>query len=355
MTHLEIRNSFAGFFKRKGHKSYASLPLVPPDPTLLFTTAGMVQFKDAFLGNVKLDPPRACSVQKCVRTSDIDRIGSTSRHLTFFEMLGNFSFGDYFKKEAIAWAWEFLTREMNLDPARLYATVYEDDEEALKIWKEFLPEKKVYRLGKDSNFWEMGETGPCGPCSEIIYDLGEKISCGKNTCAPGCDCDRFLEVWNLVFTQFDRQKDGTLIPLKQKNIDTGMGLERLTEVSQNKTTPYDTDLLSPLLDWAREEMPPSAKLNEKSLRIVADHLRSSTFLIHEGIIPENTGRGYVLRRLLRRAVCHAKKLGADKPVLWKGTEAVLGIFSDIYPEMTAESSRIQLILKAEEENFFKTL
>jgi len=351
MTHKEVRKLFIDFFIKKGHKQYPSISLIPKDPTLLFTTAGMVQFKDAFLGITKLDPPRACSIQKCVRTTDIERIGETLRHLTFFEMLGNFSFGDYFKKEAIFWGWEFLTDVMKIDKNKLYATVYEEDDEAYNIWKEILPENKIYKLGKEDNFWEMGETGPCGPCSEIIYDLGEEIGCGKESCAPGCDCDRFLEVWNLVFTQFDKQKDGKLLPLKQKNIDTGMGLERLVQVVQNKKTSYETDLIYPIINWLKEH---AKSRKDKSLKIVADHLRSSIFLIQEGIIPENTGRGYVLSRLIRRATLHLNLLGIEKPFLWKGIEPVIEIFDGVYPEIKEERERIALIIKEEEKKFRNT-
>jgi len=351
MSHKEVRKLFIDFFVKRGHKEYPSISLIPEDPTLLFTTAGMVQFKDAFLGKIKLNPPRACSIQKCLRTTDIEKIGKTLRHLTFFEMLGNFSFGDYFKKEAIYWGWEFLTDVMKIDKNRLYATVYEEDEEAYNIWKEILSEDRIYKLGKEDNFWEMGDTGPCGPCSEIIFDLGEDVGCGKKECDPGCDCDRFLEVWNLVFTQFEKKEDGSIVPLKQKNIDTGMGLERLLQVVTGKKSSFETELIHPIIMWLKENVS-GDKI--ESLRIVADHLRSISFLIQEGIIPENSGRGYVLRRLLRRATFHLNLLGIKKPFLWKGIDVVAKIFKDVYPEIKEESERIKLIVKSEEERFLKT-
>ncbi len=351
MRHTELREIFFEYFKKAGHKIYPSISLIPDDASLLFTTAGMVQFKDMFLGLVKMVPPRAVSIQKCVRTSDIDRVGETARHLTFFEMLGNFSAGGYFKKEAIDLAWHFLTDTLKLDKSRLYATTHKNDAEARKLWKKILPEEKIVNLGDEDNFWTMGETGPCGYCSEIVYDLGEEVSCGKKNCFVGCDCDRWLEVWNLVFTEFDRQKDGSLKPLIQKNIDTGMGLERLLAVVNGLKSPYETEVLKPIADKVRA----NAKGNEiKHIRRICDHVRAAVFMIGDGVIPSNTGRGYVLRRLLRRAMVSAKKIGLGVSFN-EVAGVVFDIFGDVYPGLKDAAAKILVILSGETEHFGKTL
>ncbi len=353
-----LRQEFLSFFEKRKHRITPSSPLVPQgDQSLMFTSAGMVPFKPYFLG-LASGLPRAASCQKCFRTTDIGNVGLTVRHLTFFEMLGNFSFGDYFKEDAIKWAWEFLTQKASFDPRRLYPTIFKDDAEAEKIWKSLNVPNKPVRLGEETNFWTMGPTGPCGPCSEIYFDRGPEFSCGKPSCSVGCDCDRYLEVWNLVFTQFDRKEDGSLSPLPRKNIDTGMGLERLLFASQGKLSPFDTDLFLPIIEKA------SSLLNrdfretprtETSFRVIADHLRGSVFLLSEGIIPSNIERGYVLRRLIRRASRYGKLLGAQKPFLHELVEAALSIFNGVYPEVEKSRDLIQMTLKSEEEKFLETL
>jgi len=351
MTHEELRKCFLDYFTERGHKLYPSISLVPDDPSLLFTTAGMVQFKDMFLGLIPMTPPRAVSIQKCVRTSDIEQVGRTARHLTFFEMLGNFSAGGYFKDEAILFAWEFFTRILKLDKEKLYATVHRDDKEAHKLWKKFLPEEKIVKLGDEDNFWEMGETGPCGYCSEIIYDQGASSGCGKKDCAPGCDCDRWLEVWNLVFTEFDKKKSGERVLLKQKNIDTGMGLERLLAVVNGLKSNYETDLIKPIIGFISEN---SSSGNEAYIRRIADHARSVVFMIDDGVLPSNTGRGYILRRLIRRAMVSARKIKLKCP-LYEVTNPVFDIFAKAYPSLLQNASRIAMAVKSEEERFEKAL
>jgi len=358
MTSNEIRKKFLEYFEKRGHKVVPSMSLVPQDPTLLFTSAGMVQFKNMFLAKGKLPYRRAASSQICFRTTDIEKVGNTARHLTFFEMLGNFSFGDYFKKEAIDWAWDFLTKEMGLPREKLYASVYEEDEEAYGLWRKCLPEERVVKLGKEDNFWEMGPTGPCGPCSEVLMDMGEDMGCRRPECAPGCDCDRWLEVWNLVFTQFDKDEKGNLNPLPQKNIDTGMGLERLAEVVNGKKTCFDIDLLRPIIEYTCELTGLQYGKDEKvdvSLRIIADHVRAITFLISEGVLPSNEGRGYVLRRILRRMVRQERLLDIKKTLLYKLTGKVVEIMAESYPSILSRREHIASVTKMEEEKFQETL
>ena len=352
----DIRKTFLDFFSEKGCKVVPSDSLVPSgDKTLLFTSAGMVQFKKHFLGQSKDTFTRATSSQKCFRTSDIDQVGVTNRHLTFFEMLGNFSFGDYFKKEAIAWAWDFLTNYMQLPKDKLYATIYKDDDEAGQMWKKFVPESKIIKMGDETNFWTMGPTGPCGPCSEILIDLGEDMGCHKPTCGPWCDCNRYLEIWNLVFTQFDRQEDGSLKPLGRKNIDTGMGLERIVAAANGKNNVFDTDLFLPMMNAASELLKVSFNDNIPKLRMIADHARAITFLISDGIHPSNEGRGYVLRRILRRAVRQGKVFGMNEPFLYKLVDVVHDVMKPAYPELTARLDNIKSMAKVEEEKFLETL
>ncbi|MBN1384218.1 MAG: alanine--tRNA ligase [Elusimicrobia bacterium] len=355
MTVNDIRKGFLKYFEKRNHKIFPSDSIVPSsDPTLLFTSAGMVQFKNYFLGIRKVEGrfQRAVSVQKCFRTSDIENVGHTARHLTFFEMLGNFSFGDYFKKEAIEWAWEFLTKDCGLKPELLYVSVFKDDNEAYELWQKIISEDKIVKLGEESNFWQMGETGPCGPCSEILYDTGAENGCGKPSCKPGCDCDRYVEVWNLVFTQFDKQPDGTLKNLPKKNIDTGMGLERLAAVIQKVKTPFETDEFAGIIRSIKKI---SQKQNDTSVKIIADHCRSITFLVSDGILPSNEGRGYVLRRVLRRALTHGRKLQLNEPFLYKICGEIIEIKKPAYPELSANREHTIRIIKMEEEKFLLTL
>ncbi|MDD5492067.1 MAG: alanine--tRNA ligase [bacterium] len=355
----EIRKKYLDFFVERKHHLAKSDGLVPSgDPTLLFTSAGMVQFKNMFQGKTKLTYTRAVSCQKCFRTNDIERVGHTARHHTFFEMLGNFSFGDYFKKEAIQWAWEFLTKTVNLPPDKLWVTIYQDDDEAAQIWQTIVAPDRIIRLGKESNFWEMGDTGPCGPCSEILYDQGEETGCGKPECKAGCDCDRYLEVWNLVFTQFDRDKDGKLTPLPQKNIDTGMGLERLAAVVQKVPSNFDTDLFRPIIQKTADLAGIEYGQDEKSdryLKVIADHIRGITFLCSEGILPSNEGRGYVLRRLIRRAHRYGKLLNINETFLHLLAGVVIDSMKEHYPELTEAKEHTYNIIINEEKKFQQTL
>lgn len=364
-TGSEIRESFIKFFEGKGHTRVASSSLIPKDdPTLMFTNAGMVQFKNAFLGLENRGYTRAVSCQKCARAggkhNDLENVGVTARHHTFFEMLGNFSFGDYFKEEAIAWAWEYLIDVVKLPKEKLWVTIYTDDDEAFNIWHEKMkvPKERIVRMGEKSNFWMMGETGPCGPCSEIIYDQGPGTGCGRPECDINCDCDRHLEIWNNVFTQFDRDETGKLTPLPKPNIDTGMGLERLTAVIQGVQSNYDTDLFTPIIRFVEKV---SGKTygqntdNDVSIRVIADHSRAVTFLIGDGILPSNEGRGYVLRRILRRAARHGKMLGINKPFLNESAQVVIEMMKDIYTDLESKASYITKVILNEEQRFMETL
>ena len=356
MTGNELRESFLNFFKKHGHTIKPSWPLVPPDdPTLLFTSAGMVQFKNEFLGAVPLKFTRAATSQKCFRTTDIDNVGKTCRHHTFFEMLGNFSFGDYFKEESIAWGWEYVTKDLGLPKDRLWITIFLDDDESFDIWRKIVPADRIKRMGEDDNFWKMGPTGPCGPCSEIFFDYGEGVGCGRPECEVGCDCDRYLEIWNHVFTQFDRQEDGTFKPLPKKNIDTGMGLERIASVMQGKQSNYDSDLFRPIIEHAANLTGVDPKDAVSQYRIIADHIRAITFLVADGVLPSNEGRGYVERRILRRAVQRGRDLGVDEPFLYKIVGAVVDTYKDAYPELETKREHISQLVKTEEERFIQTL
>ncbi len=360
MNSAEIRESFLSFFESKGCRRWPSSSLIPDDPSLLLTTAGMVQFKPVFLGVKDLGFTRATTVQKCVRTTDIDIIGTTGRHHSFFEMLGNFSFGDYFKREAIRWSWEYSAEVLRLDTDRIWASIYEDDDESEALWLEEsgVPVERIVRMGAKDNFWSAGPTGPCGPCSELYYDQGPEVGCGSADCAPGCDCDRYLEYWNLVFMQYDRQEDGTLLPLPKQNIDTGMGLERIAGIMQGVTSNYETDILRGLMALAEEITGVEYGLggrNDTSLRIIADHARAVTFMIADGILPSNEGRGYVLRRLLRRAVRHGRLLGVEDPFLTRLIADVIERMGAAYPEIVAHRDLIDRIVSSEEERFGATL
>ncbi len=356
MTSAEIREKYLSFFEEKGCKRMPSSSLIPDDPSLLLTSAGMVQFKPYFLHQKEFDPAYigTTTAQKCVRTNDIDNIGD-ARHLSFFEMLGNFSFGKYFKNEMCAWAYEFSTEVLGLPAEKLYFTVYEDDDETIEIWKELgVPEDHISRLGEEDNFWRAGPTGPCGPCSEIYFDQGPEVGCGSPDCKPGCDCDRYLEYWNCVFTQFDGQEDGTLAPLKTKNIDTGMGLERIAAIMQGVTNNYDTDVLRSLVAVGEKLTGKAYGTDHEvdtSLRIMADHSRSVAFMIADGILPSNEGRGYVLRRLLRRAVMKGHLLGLDKPFLNDYIDEIVNLMGSVYPEIVENRELMRGIILSEEERF----
>ncbi|MDX1358849.1 MAG: alanine--tRNA ligase, partial [Clostridia bacterium] len=355
-----LRTKFLEFFKSKEHLAVPSFSLVPDnDPSILLINAGMTPLKPYFTGEKRPPAPRMASCQKCLRTIDIDSVGITDRHGSYFEMLGNFSFGNYFKKEAIAWAWEFFTEVLEIPEELLSATVYLDDDEAYDIWtKEVgLDERKVTRLGKEDNFWEHG-TGPCGPCSEIFFDRGEKYGCKDPKCAPGCDCDRFIEVWNLVFTQFDKQEDGEYLPLAMKNIDTGMGLERLACVMQGVDNLFEVDTIRSTLDKTCELAGVEYKVNDKediSIRLITDHVRSSVMLVSDGVIPSNEGRGYVLRRLLRRAARHGKLLGIKGTFMTGIVRDVIRESGGAYPELVSRQEYIEKVIKIEEERFQATV
>lgn len=356
----ELRRMFLEFFESKGHLAMKSFSLVPHnDNSLLLINSGMAPLKPYFTGQEIPPRKRVCTCQKCIRTGDIENIGKTARHGTFFEMLGNFSFGDYFKHEAIAWSWEFLTEVVGLSPDRLYPSVYLDDDEAFDIWnKEIgIPAERIFRFGKEDNFWEHG-SGPCGPCSEIYYDRGEKYGCGKPDCTVGCDCDRYIEVWNNVFSQFDNDGHGHYSELKQKNIDTGMGLERLAVVVQDVDSLFTVDTNKALLDRVCELAHAEYQKDHEtdvSLRIVTDHIKSCTFMISDGIMPSNEGRGYVLRRLLRRAARHGRKLGIEGEFLASLSDTVIALSKDGYPELEEKKAMIFKVLSEEEDKFNKTI
>lgn len=362
MTGDELREEFLRFFESKGHKILPSASLIPNDPQLLFTVAGMVPFKPIFWGKVEPVYTRVATCQKCLRTNDIDNVGRTPRHQTFFEMLGNFSFGDYFKKEAITWAWEFVTKILSLPEDKLWVTIYKDDEEAFKIWRDLVgvPEKKIVRMGKDTNFWgPAGPTGPCGPCSEIHYDTGVMDDCPKGEeCTPANSDRRFLEIWNLVFTEFNQDENGNLNPLPKKNIDTGAGLERIASVIQKVGGNFETDLFMPIINRIESVLDVKYKQSDSkdvSIRVIADHSRAVSFLIADGVFPSNEERGYVLRRILRRAVRHGVLLGAKKPFLHIINDAVIERMGKVYPELLERRRLILEVTKAEEERFFKTI
>jgi alanyl-tRNA synthetase len=365
LTAKEIRARFIEYFEKQGHRAVPSSSLIPHnDPTLLFTNAGMNQFKDLFLGAETRDYVRATSAQKCVRAggkhNDLENVGRTARHHTFFEMLGNFSFGDYFKQDAIRFGWEFLTEEMKLPVEHLWVSVFEDDDEAYNIWRDEIGvrEERILRLGEKDNFWAMGDTGPCGPCSEIHIDQGEEMTCGPDCALGVCDCDRFLELWNLVFMQFERSADGTMTPLPKPSIDTGMGLERITAVVQGVKSNYDTDLLRSIITHIESLAGKTYGDDEEadvSMRVIADHSRATAFLIADGVLPSNEGRGYVLRRIMRRAARHAKMLGFDEPVLFKTATFVMESMKEAYPELEERLDYVAKVVRNEEERFIQTL
>jgi len=360
MTSDQLRQAFLDFFKEKGHKIIPSSPLIPKgDPTLLLTNAGMVQVKPYFLGEQVPPSPRLASCQKCFRTSDLASVGDAG-HLTFFEMLGNFSVGDYFKREAIAWAWEFVTERLKLDPERLWATIFLDDDESFGYWREMgVPEEKILRFGEEDNFWgPAGDSGPCGPCSEIHYDFGQEFGCGRSSCRPNCDCGRFSEIWNLVFTQYNQDREGNRTPLARPNIDTGMGLERTAAVLQGKTTVYDTDLFIPLMEKIAElsgRKYGADEASDNAMRVVVEHSRGIAFLIADGVLPGNEGRGYVLRRVLRRTSLFGRRLGLDKPFIDNIAEATIGLMGHIYPELKKRRDFILEVVGDEEARFGATL
>ena len=365
MNGNEIRQKFLDYFAQRGHTLVASSALVPhDDPTLLFTNAGMVQFKKVFTGEEQRDYRRAVTCQRCVRAggkhNDLDNVGYTARHHTFFEMLGNFSFGDYFKEEAIRLAWDFLTREIGLSPANLWVSVYEEDDEAYRIWEkiEGLPPGRIVRMGEKDNFWAMGDTGPCGPCSEIHIDQGEAITCDNPDCGVICDCDRFLEIWNLVFMQYERDAAGNLTPLPKPSIDTGMGLERIAAVAQGKHNNYDSDLFQPIIARACElagvKYGPDSRTNS-ALRVIADHARATTFLVADGVLPANEGRGYVLRRIMRRAIRFGRTLGLTEPFLGAVCLTVIETMGEAWPHLEDSRELLVKVVRHEEERFLETL
>ncbi|KMY66586.1 alanyl-tRNA synthetase [Desulfocarbo indianensis] len=365
LTGNEIRQKFLDYFKAQGHTVVNSSSLVPKDdPSLLFTNAGMVQFKQVFVGQEKRDYQRAATCQKCFRASgkhnDLENVGRTPRHHTFFEMLGNFSFGDYFKKDAVRFGWQLLTEGFGLDPERLWVSVHESDDEAESLWQSEVGVRKerIVRLGDEENFWAMGDTGPCGPCSEIHIDQGPEVGCGRPDCAVGCDCDRYLELWNLVFMQYNRDAAGKMTPLPKPSIDTGMGLERIAATVQGKLSNYDSDLFTPILARAGElagQAYGQAAESDVSLRVIADHARACAFLVADGVMPKNEGRGYVLRRILRRAARHGRKLGIEKPFLHLVSQTVMDEMVQVYPQFKDSRAFVDKVIHTEEERFGETL
>ena len=361
----ELRDKYLTFFEGKGHLRLDSFPLVPKnDPSLLLINSGMAPMKKWFLAQEEPPRHRVTTCQKCIRTPDIERVGITARHGTFFEMLGNFSFGDYFKREAITWAWKFVTEELELPKERLWVTVFREDDEAAAIWQEVagLPAERIVRMGEKDNFWTMGDTGPCGPCSEIYIDQGEDMACGPDCGIGKCDCDRFLEIWNLVFTQFDQHADGTRDRLARPNIDTGMGLERIAAVCQGKRSNFDCDLFQDIIQYAAELAgvkysfsAPDTNDVDTALRVIADHARAAAFLIADGTLPSNEGRGYVLRRLLRRAARHGRMLGISRPFLVELVETVIQSSESAYPELREHDAYIKKVIGTEEANFARTI
>ncbi|MBI3120804.1 MAG: alanine--tRNA ligase, partial [candidate division NC10 bacterium] len=370
-TGNEPRSAFLHYFAQRGHTHLVSSPLVPKaDPTLLFTNAGMVQFKDVFTGKEQRPYSRAVTVQKCVRAggkhNDLENVGRTARHHTFFEMLGNFSFGDYFKEQAIDYGWEFLTGTLGLLADRLWVTIHEGDaamrlgpdEEARTLWRRYVPEERIVACSTKDNFWAMGDTGPCGPCSEIVYDQGPGMGCGRPTCAVGCDCDRYLELWNLVFMQFERSADGRLTPLPRPSIDTGAGLERIAAILQGVPSNFDTDLLRPIIATVEEltgQRYGADREADVSLRVIADHARATAFLVTDGVLPSNEGRGYVLRRILRRGLRHGRLLGLEEPFMATVTGRVVELMQGAYPELADSRDYVGRVTQNEEERFGHTL
>ncbi|HBN84080.1 MAG TPA: alanine--tRNA ligase [Clostridiales bacterium] len=356
----ELREKFLSFFESKEHLSLKSFSLVPEnDPSILLINAGMTPLKPYFIGKEKPPRDRITTCQKCIRTLDIENVGKTARHGTFFEMLGNFSFGDYFKKEAIHWAWEFFVSVLEMPSDRLWASVYEEDEEAYGIWANEIkvPKERIVKLGKKDNFWEHG-TGPCGPCSEIYYDRGEKYGCGSPDCKPGCECDRYMEIWNLVFTQFNKEEDGSYTPLAKKNIDTGMGLERLGCVMQGVDSMFDVDTISNVIKAVTEKAGVKYQVTAKhdvSIRVIADHIRGSVMMISDGVLPSNEGRGYVLRRLIRRSIRHGKLLGIQDKFMCEIADVAIEQSKSAYPELEGKRQSILKVLGTEEERFAKTI
>jgi len=358
MTSGEIREKFLKFFESKGHKITPSASLVPSDPSILLTIAGMVPFKPIFLGQVKSSLKRAVTSQKCIRTNDIENVGKTARHHTFFEMLGNFSFGDYFKEDAIKWAWEFFTEVIGFPEEILWVSIFKDDDESYDIWHNLigLPEKRIVRLGEEDNFWKVGPTGPCGPCSEIYIDLGEEKA-SKGGGGVGVD-ERYLELWNLVFMQYNREEDGSLTPLPKQNIDTGLGLERIASVLQKANTDFETDLFLPIIKYVAQNAGIKYKEDNKkdlALKVIADHLRALVFMISDGIVPSNEGRGYVLRMLLRRAFRYGKVINYNQPFLYEVAPVIINLMKEVYPKIYKEENRICQIILAEEKRFQETL
>jgi alanyl-tRNA synthetase len=365
MTGNEVRKKFLDYFQKHHHRIVRSSSLVPQDdPTLLFTNAGMVQFKRCFLGEEKRDYVRATTSQKCVRAggkhNDLENVGYTARHHTFFEMLGNFSFGDYFKEKAIEFAWDLLTDGYGLPGEKLYASIYLDDDEAYDLWHDHIgiPTERIARFGEEDNFWAMGDTGPCGPCSELLLDRGEAYACGKPDCKVGCECDRYLEIWNLVFMQFNRDASGKMTPLPKPSIDTGLGLERMVALLQDVPTNFDTDLMLPIIKKAQElaqKKMGDSKEDDVAMKVIADHSRAAAFLINDGVLPSNEGRGYVLRRIMRRAIRYGRNLGLEKPFLHQTSKVVFDIMQDAYPELSDSRAFITNVIQNEELRFSETL